>query len=70
MHDVALVEAPVLGSTIAYREAGEGRPVLLLHGNPTSSFLWRHVLDRAASGDHGGCRWIALAPRLSYAARP
>lgn len=45
---------------MAYREAGAGRPVLLLHGNPTSSLLWRHVLRRAASGDHAGCRWIAL----------
>ena len=29
------------GLTIAYREAGAGPPVLLLHGWPTSSFLWR-----------------------------
>ena len=59
MHDATLVEVSVRGSTMTYREAGEGRPVLLLHGNPTSSFLWRHVLERAASGEHGGCRWIA-----------
>ena len=32
------------GHRIAYREAGAGRPVLLLHGNPTSSFLWRNVI--------------------------
>jgi haloalkane dehalogenase len=25
-------------------DEGEGRPVLLLHGNPTWSFLWRKVL--------------------------
>ena len=60
MFDEPVLEVPVLGSTMAYREAGEGRPVLLLHGNPTSSFLWRHVLRRAASGTDGGCRWIAL----------
>jgi len=34
----------VLDSRIAYHARGEGAPVLLLHGNPTSSFLWRNVL--------------------------
>jgi haloalkane dehalogenase len=34
----------VLGSPIAYHERGEGAPVLLLHGNPTSSYLWRDVI--------------------------
>ena len=32
------------GVPMAYVEAGEGRPVVLLHGNPTSSYLWRNVL--------------------------
>ena len=31
----------VLGRRMAYHERGEGAPVLLLHGNPTSSYLWR-----------------------------
>ena len=34
----------VLGTRMAYHERGEGRPVLLLHGNPTSSYLWRDVI--------------------------
>jgi haloalkane dehalogenase len=34
----------VLGARMAYHERGEGRPVLLLHGNPTSSYLWRDVI--------------------------
>jgi haloalkane dehalogenase len=34
----------VLGSPMAYHERGEGAPVLLLHGNPTSSYLWRDVI--------------------------
>ena len=34
----------VLGGTMAYHERGEGRPVLFLHGNPTSSYLWRDVI--------------------------
>jgi haloalkane dehalogenase len=34
----------VLGCRMAYHERGEGAPVLLLHGNPTSSYLWRDVI--------------------------
>jgi haloalkane dehalogenase len=34
----------VLDSRMAYHERGEGPPVLLLHGNPTSSYLWRDVI--------------------------
>jgi haloalkane dehalogenase len=34
----------VLDSRMAYHERGEGAPVLLLHGNPTSSYLWRDVI--------------------------
>ena len=38
----------VLGSRIRYVEAGAGRPVLFVHGNPTSSFLWRGVVPHVA----------------------
>jgi haloalkane dehalogenase len=38
----------VLDSRIAYHERGEGAPVLLLHGNPTSSYLWRDVIPELA----------------------
>jgi haloalkane dehalogenase len=34
----------VLGSEMAYVEVGDGDPIVLLHGNPTSSYLWRNVL--------------------------
>jgi haloalkane dehalogenase len=34
----------VLGIRMAYHERGEGAPVLFLHGNPTSSYLWRDVI--------------------------
>jgi haloalkane dehalogenase len=34
----------VLDARIAYHERGEGVPVLFLHGNPTSSYLWRDVI--------------------------
>lgn len=29
---------------MAYVDVGEGRPIVLQHGNPTSSYLWRHVI--------------------------
>ena len=34
----------VLGSRLHYVDKGQGRPVLFLHGNPTSSYLWRNVM--------------------------
>lgn len=40
--------AQVDGLRLAYRELGDGPPVLLLHGWPTSSFLWREVMKPIA----------------------
>jgi len=34
----------VLGRRMAYHERGAGAPVVFLHGNPTSSYLWRDVI--------------------------
>lgn len=34
----------VLGSKMAYVESGSGDPIVFLHGNPTSSYLWRNVM--------------------------
>jgi len=48
----------VRGLRMAYREAGSGPPIVFLHGNPTSSFLWRNIIDPIAH--HGRC----LAPDL------
>lgn len=42
--------AEVLGRRMAYREAGRGSPVVLLHGNPTSSYLWRHLFSAIGDG--------------------
>lgn len=36
--------AEVDGRRMAYHESGEGEPVVFLHGNPTSSYLWRNVV--------------------------
>jgi len=35
---------PVLGLEMAYVDEGQGDPIVLLHGNPTSSYLWRNIL--------------------------
>ena len=34
----------VLGRSMAYVDEGQGDPIVFLHGNPTSSYLWRNVL--------------------------
>ena len=36
--------ARVLDHDMAYVEAGAGDPIVLLHGNPTSSYLWRGII--------------------------
>lgn len=48
----------VLDSTMHYEESGSGQPVVFLHGNPTSSYLWRNVTPHVA----GPTR--AIAPDL------
>lgn len=34
----------ILGLQMAYHERGKGDPIVLLHGNPTSSYLWRDIV--------------------------
>ena len=36
------------GKSMAYPETGEGDPVVFLHGNPTSSYLWRNIIPHVA----------------------
>ena len=48
----------VLGKRIAYVEMGAGEPIVFLHGNPTSSYLWRNVMSRVI--DLGRCIAIDL----------
>ena len=50
--------ADVKGKRIAYLEAGSGDPIVLLHGNPTSSYLWRNII-----GELEGCGRV-IAPDL------
>lgn len=49
---------PVLDSEISYVDVGAGSPIVFLHGNPTSSYLWRNIIPYVSS--HGRC----LAPDL------
>ncbi len=48
----------VLDTELAFVDTGAGDPVVFLHGNPTSSYLWRNVIPHVA----GGAR--CLAPDL------
>src|SRR5271154_5703636 len=54
LSDIALPQISVLGSTMAYREAGahEAPVALFLHGNPTSSYIWRNILPLVAPAAH------------------
>jgi haloalkane dehalogenase len=48
----------ICGLRMSYVETGEGDPIVFLHGNPTSAYLWRNVIPHVA--DLGRC----LAPDL------
>jgi pimeloyl-ACP methyl ester carboxylesterase len=48
----------VLGRQMAYVDVGSGDPIVFLHGNPTSSYLWRKIIPRCTG--LGRC----LAPDL------
>jgi len=50
--------AEVLGHRMAYVDHGTGAPIVLLHGNPTSSYLWRSVMPELTG--RGRC----IAPDL------
>jgi haloalkane dehalogenase len=48
----------VFDRTMAYVDIGQGDPVVFLHGNPTSSYLWRNILPHLQN--QGRC----IAPDL------
>lgn len=55
------------GLTLAYRSSGDGPPVLLLHGWPTSSYLWRRIIPPIAERN----RAIALdLPGFGSSSKP
>ena len=48
----------VLDSEMSYVDVGAGEPIVFLHGNPSSSYVWRNIIPYAAGT--GRC----LAPDL------
>ena len=50
----------IKGNNIHYIDEGEGDPILFIHGNPTSSYLWRNIIpylkdySRCIALDHIG----------------
>jgi haloalkane dehalogenase len=48
----------VFDTEMSYVDTGSGDPIVFLHGNPTSSFLWRNIIPYAE--EYGRC----LAPDL------
>jgi haloalkane dehalogenase len=62
----------VLDTDISYIETGEGDPIVFLHGNPTSSYLWRNViphlraLGRCLAPDLVGMGRSGRSPTYSY----
>src|SRR5260221_5944343 len=48
----------VLDTEMSYVDTGEGDPIVFLHGNPTSSYLWRNIIPYVSA--QGRC----LAPDL------
>jgi len=72
-NDVSLTRVKVLDSEMAYREVGsaDAPAVLLLHGNPTSSYIWRNIIPHIAPVGH--CIAVDLVgfgqsgkPRVDY----
>ena len=54
----AVRDVQVHGARMAYIDEGSGDPIVFLHGNPTSSYLWRNVIPHVR--DVGRC----IAPDL------
>ena len=49
---------PILDTEMSHVTVGKGHPIVFLHGNPTSSYLWRNIIPHVS--DLGWC----LAPDL------
>ena len=48
----------ILGNELAYVDQGSGRPIVFLHGNPASSYLWRNIIPHVSDAHR------AIAPDL------
>src|SRR6187402_3262421 len=47
-----LKSIPVFKTVIGYLESGKGDPMVFLHGNPTSSYLWRKIIPHVHKHAH------------------
>jgi haloalkane dehalogenase len=62
----------LLDTNMAYVDAGEGDPIVFLHGNPTPSYLWRNIiphllpLGRCLAPDYVGMGNSGVAPDGGY----
>jgi haloalkane dehalogenase len=62
----------VLDSEISYVDVGQGQPIVFLHGNPTSSYLWRNIIPfvmrrgRCLAPDLIGMGDSSKSPSRSY----
>ena len=67
-----LQQIEILDTRIAYVDEGSGKPLVFLHGNPTSSYLWRHIIPpltgeaRCLAPDLVGMGASGGNPRGSY----
>ena len=63
---VVMKRVNVLDSDMAYVDTGDGDPVVFLHGNPTSSYLWRNVMPHVGEASCPQTAPVArcLAPDL------
>src|SRR5215470_1619936 len=60
----------VLDTEMAYVDTGAGDPIVFLHGNPTSSYLWRNIVPHGAGRHLSVRRSRALSRRLVRGAGP
>ncbi|HLO00803.1 MAG TPA: haloalkane dehalogenase [Pyrinomonadaceae bacterium] len=62
----------VLDTEISYVDSGQGDPIIFLHGNPTSSYLWRNIipylsgLGRCLAPDLVGMGQSGKSPKQAY----
>jgi len=63
---------PVHDSEMAYVDVGSGKPIVFLHGNPSSSYIWRNIIPyvqgqgRCLAPDLIGMGQSGRSPRYAY----
>jgi pimeloyl-ACP methyl ester carboxylesterase len=52
----------ILDTEMAHVDVGEGDPIIFLHGNPTSSYLWRNISHCSRKNVPRGSRKVKTIP--------